>query len=67
MKGLRKKSVYIKHRQQWGDGQRRAGGGRWRWAKEGEMGMERDWVMGTRCGEHVMFLLSRPLESCMAL
>ena len=44
-------------------------GGNWRWAKRGEMGMERDFARGNGCTMQCAddILLSHTLESCMFL
>ena len=36
MKGLAKRYIWHRHRQQCGDSQRKGGGGRWMWAKGGK-------------------------------
>ena len=62
--------IYIthRHRQQWGVSQReKEGGGRWRRARLGKMGMERDsvWDDGHTRKYAEDVLLSFTLETCM--
>ena len=83
VKVLSKKCIYImyihiyvyilfKHRKLYGDSQRPEGkgvGGRWRWAKWGKMGTERNFAWGSghtvQCADAV--LLSCTLDTCMIL
>ena len=58
-----------RHEQQRGDHQRKGRWGRWKWAKEGYIGMKRDFTLGDghmmQCADDVW--VSFTLETCMVL